>query len=281
MKDYGENERDDNSFVNLEDGKDNSESVNKNSESKRSGHSKYSVLPRTIGGFLIKSMEEVVEGGPNYGYTWMGASSGLPLRSLNPKENLGLIDEFYVFERSRPRPKGQKRLGKGVVDSWNVAPVNKKNVIRNFMGKLKFLKDRIRSWLFIHRSNSRGEIYFLKEELRSCDEVNNIHVQENCSNAKIKWAIEGDEKCEVFMDGSGKLLSPQEGQDSSCLSPWFGSLINRPLLLGVMAIFRGSSGACRGFLYLLNLSSVGSLMAKVRRSTESSWAIRLGKLLQR
>ncbi|GKD84512.1 hypothetical protein Tco_1355666, partial [Tanacetum coccineum] len=34
IKDYGENERDDNSFVNLEDGKDNSESVNKNSESK-------------------------------------------------------------------------------------------------------------------------------------------------------------------------------------------------------------------------------------------------------
>ncbi|GKB50549.1 RNA-directed DNA polymerase, eukaryota, partial [Tanacetum coccineum] len=58
-----------------------------------------------------------------------------------------------------------------VRDSWNVAPVNKKNDIRNFMGKLKFLKDRIRSWLSIHRSNSRGEIYFLKEELRSCDEV--------------------------------------------------------------------------------------------------------------
>ncbi|GKF43394.1 hypothetical protein Tco_0129946, partial [Tanacetum coccineum] len=42
-----------------------------------------------------------------------------------------------------------------VRDSWNVAPVNKKNAIRNFMGKLKFLKDRIRSWLSIYRSNSR------------------------------------------------------------------------------------------------------------------------------
>ncbi|GJW65228.1 hypothetical protein Tco_0117112 [Tanacetum coccineum] len=42
--------------------------------------------------------------------TWMGASR-ISLRSLNPKENLGLIDEFYVFERSRPRPKGQK-IGK-------------------------------------------------------------------------------------------------------------------------------------------------------------------------
>ncbi|GJX86779.1 RNA-directed DNA polymerase, eukaryota [Tanacetum coccineum] len=69
-----------------------------------------------------------------------------------------------------------------VRDSWNVAPVNKKNAIRNFMGKLKFLKDRIRSWLSIHRSNSRGEIYFLKEELRSCDEVID---KGDCSNEVV------------------------------------------------------------------------------------------------
>ncbi|GJV42889.1 RNA-directed DNA polymerase, eukaryota [Tanacetum coccineum] len=69
-----------------------------------------------------------------------------------------------------------------IKDSWNVAPVNKKNAIRNFMGKLKFLKDRIRSWLSIHRSNSRGEIYFLKEELRSCDEVID---KGDCSNEVV------------------------------------------------------------------------------------------------
>ncbi|GKD51167.1 hypothetical protein Tco_1280143 [Tanacetum coccineum] len=90
------------------------------------------------------------------------------------------------------------------------------------MGKLKFLKDRIRSWLSIHRSNSRGEIYFLKEELRSCDEVidkgdcsnevvhkrteilnkihqvNNIQASEIAQKAKIKWAIEGDENVKFF-----------------------------------------------------------------------------------
>ncbi|GJV96872.1 RNA-directed DNA polymerase, eukaryota, reverse transcriptase zinc-binding domain protein [Tanacetum coccineum] len=111
---------------------------------------------------------------------------------------------------------------KMVRDSWNVAPVNKKNAIRNFMGKLKFLKDRIRSWLSIHRSNSRGEMYFLKEELRSCDEVidkgdcsnevvhkrteilnkihqeNNIQASEIAQKAKIKWAIEGDENVKFF-----------------------------------------------------------------------------------
>ncbi|GJS10400.1 hypothetical protein Tco_0367196 [Tanacetum coccineum] len=71
MKDYRENERDDNSFVNLDDGKDNSESVNKNSESKRSGHSKYSVLPRT-GGFILNLMEEVVKVGQTMGYNMDG-----------------------------------------------------------------------------------------------------------------------------------------------------------------------------------------------------------------
>ncbi|GJU58093.1 hypothetical protein Tco_1235859 [Tanacetum coccineum] len=71
QKDYGENERDDNSFVNLEDGKDNSESVNKNSESKRSGHSKYSVLPRT-GGSILNLMEEVVKVGQTMGYNMDG-----------------------------------------------------------------------------------------------------------------------------------------------------------------------------------------------------------------
>ncbi|GKA91127.1 RNA-directed DNA polymerase, eukaryota [Tanacetum coccineum] len=81
MKDYGENERDDNSFVNL-------------------------MMVR----YLLSLWAKL------WVITWMGASR-ISLRSLNPKENLGLIDEFYVFERSRPRPKGQKRLGKGVVDS--------------------------------------------------------------------------------------------------------------------------------------------------------------------
>ncbi|GKB75392.1 hypothetical protein Tco_0942287 [Tanacetum coccineum] len=89
MKDYGENERDDNSFVNLDDGKDNSESVNKNSESERSGHSKYS--------------------------------------SSSREQELRKVDGFDKLVR----------------DSWNVAPVNKKNVIRNFMGKLKFSKETV------------------------------------------------------------------------------------------------------------------------------------------
>ncbi|GJZ63683.1 RNA-directed DNA polymerase, eukaryota [Tanacetum coccineum] len=424
LKDYGENDRDDNSFVNLEDGKDNSESVNSYSESKLLGHSMYSVLPRT-GGSILNLMEEVVKVGQTMGYnmdgcikditeiiesqgefgvnfvglqeTKMGSidlssvrscwgnfnfdyvhsdsvgnsggilciwdpnsfrrssftrsdyfvivrgvwlKSGIDLMIVvvyAPQEakekrmlwdylahvsnqwvgklvmmgdfnevryksdrygsnfnahdaeifnsfiyNAGLdevplggsaytwclksaskmskLDRFFVSENllsmcpnitaitlerfisdHRPILLREVRYDYGPIpfrfyrywlevdgfdklvrDSWNVAPVNKKNAIRNFMGKLKFLKDRIRSWLSIHRSNSRGEIYFLKEELRSCDEVidkgdcsnevvhkrteilnkihqvNNIQASEIAQKAKIKWAIEGDENVKFF-----------------------------------------------------------------------------------
>nr|GEZ65711.1 RNA-directed DNA polymerase, eukaryota [Tanacetum cinerariifolium] len=109
-----------------------------------------------------------------------------------------------------------------VRDSWNVAPVNKRNAIRNFICKLKFLKERIQSWVSIHRMNLRGEISLFKEELRSCDEiidkgecsrevvhkrseilnkihqVNNIQASKIAQKAKIKWAVEGDENVKFF-----------------------------------------------------------------------------------
>ncbi|GJX20046.1 nucleotide-binding alpha-beta plait domain-containing protein [Tanacetum coccineum] len=216
MKDYGENERDDNSFVNLEDGKDNSESVNKNSESKRSGHSKYSVLPRT-GGSILNLMEEVVKVGQTMGYNMDGCIKditeiiesqgefgcevllGYDLRSYS--FSISIVTTSTHNQPSRLEVDGFDKL---VRDSWNVAPVNKKNAIQNFIGKLKFLKDHIRSWLSIHRSNSRGEIYFLKEELRSFDEVNNIQASEIAQKAKIKWAIEGDENVKFFSWGMTK-----------------------------------------------------------------------------
>ncbi|GKG12782.1 hypothetical protein Tco_0347019 [Tanacetum coccineum] len=98
-----------------------------------------------------------------------------------------------------------------VRESWEAAPGNKDNAIRSFMGKLKFLKDRIRVWLSIHKANSRSDTDILKEELRLCDELidkgmgssevvqnrleilNKIHqVQKNQASeisqkAKIKW----------------------------------------------------------------------------------------------
>ncbi|GJT23320.1 hypothetical protein Tco_0893257 [Tanacetum coccineum] len=207
MKDYGENERDDNSFVNLVDGKDNSESVNKNSESKRSGQSKYSVLPRT-GGSILNLMEEVMK--------------------LE-------VDGFDKLVR----------------DSWNVAPVNKKNAIRNFMGKLKFLKDRIRSRLSIYRSNSRGEIYFFKKELRSCDEVNNIQASEIAQKAKIKWAIDGDENVKFFHG----MLNKKRNQSNIRGIMVNGMWVDDPVLV-TRYFYKRVKGLC-GIAALISLRIMG------------------------
>ncbi|GJZ16403.1 RNA-directed DNA polymerase, eukaryota, partial [Tanacetum coccineum] len=111
---------------------------------------------------------------------------------------------------------------KMVRDSWVAAPGHENNAIRRFMGKLKFLKDCIRTWSSDYKTKSRCETHVLKEELRVCDEkidkgmgstdvvqnrmeiLNKINqVQKNQSSeisqkAKIKWAIEGDENVKFF-----------------------------------------------------------------------------------
>nr|GEY69014.1 nucleotide-binding alpha-beta plait domain-containing protein [Tanacetum cinerariifolium] len=71
LKIFGENERGDYSSVKLDDDKDKSDSVNKKSESKRSGCPKYPVLTRT-GGSILNLMEEVVKVGQTMGYNMDG-----------------------------------------------------------------------------------------------------------------------------------------------------------------------------------------------------------------
>nr|GEV23058.1 reverse transcriptase domain-containing protein [Tanacetum cinerariifolium] len=70
-KNFGENKRGDYSSVNPDDDKDNSDLVNKKSESKRSGCPKYPVLTRT-GGSILNLMEEVVKVGQTMGYNMDG-----------------------------------------------------------------------------------------------------------------------------------------------------------------------------------------------------------------
>ncbi|GKG26735.1 hypothetical protein Tco_0402438, partial [Tanacetum coccineum] len=68
---HTENERGDNSFMNNEDDKDNSGSVNKNSECNNSGYFKSSDRPRS-GGSILNLMEEVVKVGQTMGYNMDG-----------------------------------------------------------------------------------------------------------------------------------------------------------------------------------------------------------------
>nr|GEW23231.1 RNA-directed DNA polymerase, eukaryota [Tanacetum cinerariifolium] len=79
---------------------------------------------------------------------------------------------------------------KMVRDSWEAAPGNKDNGIRNFMGKLKFLKERIRIWLSMHKANSRCETSILKVELRVCDEtIDKEELEQMITKEEVKRAV--------------------------------------------------------------------------------------------
>ncbi|GKD41017.1 hypothetical protein Tco_1261224, partial [Tanacetum coccineum] len=111
---------------------------------------------------------------------------------------------------------------KRVIDSWNGAPGDGSNAIRNFLCKLKFLKLRIRGWYADHRNNTKGVFVKFKEELRVLDEAidkgngsdeivtkrlevlnklqhaSKVQASEVAQKAKIKWSVEGDENMKFF-----------------------------------------------------------------------------------
>nr|GEZ50023.1 RNA-directed DNA polymerase, eukaryota, reverse transcriptase zinc-binding domain protein [Tanacetum cinerariifolium] len=62
-------------------------------------------------------------------------------------------------------------FSKLVNDSWNEAPVDISNGIRNFMKKLHYLKNKIREWNYANKSSSVNEMTKLKKELHIIDEV--------------------------------------------------------------------------------------------------------------
>nr|GFA33446.1 RNA-directed DNA polymerase, eukaryota, reverse transcriptase zinc-binding domain protein [Tanacetum cinerariifolium] len=113
-------------------------------------------------------------------------------------------------------------FSKLVNDSWNEAPVDISNGIRNFMKKLHYLKNKIREWNYANKSSSVNEMTKLKKELHILDEVidngkgseaiiskrlevidsiqriNQRSSAELAQKAKIQWSVEGDENSKFF-----------------------------------------------------------------------------------
>ncbi|GJR44939.1 RNA-directed DNA polymerase, eukaryota [Tanacetum coccineum] len=111
---------------------------------------------------------------------------------------------------------------KYVTEQWNIAPVIESNGLSNLMGKLKFIKTRIREWLKCNNPCNSGVIVQHKEDLRLIDEVidngkgsdtvvakrmevlnelqriEKLHAMDMAQKAKIKWSIEGDENSRFF-----------------------------------------------------------------------------------
>ena len=109
-----------------------------------------------------------------------------------------------------------------VADSWKEVIVTVHNPYSKFMHKLKYLKERIRTWYSKYKENSRSRKNVLKAELNDIDVVidkgdgTDVEVQrrhdvirllqemekiadiEVAQKAKIKWAIEGDENSKYY-----------------------------------------------------------------------------------
>ncbi|GJX28423.1 RNA-directed DNA polymerase, eukaryota [Tanacetum coccineum] len=104
-----------------------------------------------------------------------------------------------------------------VADSWMEYPNNEACGMLNFMGKLKFLKSKIRIWNKLNMVNRNQVKDQLKSDLEAVENmidsgngneevvskrmdlvknlqhINNLKSMEMAQKAKVKWAVEGDE----------------------------------------------------------------------------------------
>nr|GEV41620.1 RNA-directed DNA polymerase, eukaryota [Tanacetum cinerariifolium] len=113
-------------------------------------------------------------------------------------------------------------FNKMVEGAWKEYPGKESNAIRYFMGKLKYLKGKIREWNVTSRSSVTTAKAQYKNDLVSIDDIidrgdgddevigkrvyiinklhdiDNIQSMEMAQKTKIRWAVEGDENSSFF-----------------------------------------------------------------------------------
>nr|GEU84055.1 putative RNA-directed DNA polymerase, eukaryota, reverse transcriptase zinc-binding domain protein [Tanacetum cinerariifolium] len=113
-------------------------------------------------------------------------------------------------------------FNKMVEDTWKEYPGVESNAIRYLMGKLKYLKSKIRVWNITSRSSVNNAKMQYKSDLDAIDEIidsgngdeiatnkrveiinkllgiDHLQSMEAAQKAKIKWAVEGDENSSFF-----------------------------------------------------------------------------------
>ncbi|GKE98699.1 hypothetical protein Tco_0022050, partial [Tanacetum coccineum] len=111
---------------------------------------------------------------------------------------------------------------KFVEDTWKDCPNNDSNAMLNLMGKLKFLKTKIRVWYksymvnrkqakeqfktdleavdaMIDSGNGNEEIVVKRMDLvKNLQQINNLNSLEMAQKANVRWAVEGDENSSFF-----------------------------------------------------------------------------------
>nr|GEX42556.1 nucleotide-binding alpha-beta plait domain-containing protein [Tanacetum cinerariifolium] len=194
---YGENKRGDNLFVNLEVGKDNSDSVNKNSESTCSGRFKESKMPR-MGRFYFKPYGGCCEGidilivvvyAPQEAKEKRMLWDYLSHVSSQWDGKIVMMGDFNEVRYKSDRFGSNFNAHDAEIFNSFIYNAGLEEVPLG--GNIGWKLMDLISWLeILGMMNLRGDISLFKEELRSCDEV--------IDKAKIKWAVEGDENMKFF-----------------------------------------------------------------------------------
>ncbi|GJW71742.1 RNA-directed DNA polymerase, eukaryota [Tanacetum coccineum] len=114
------------------------------------------------------------------------------------------------------------RFSKIVEDAWRECPRDESNAMINMMGKLKYLKTKIREWnktnmlcvknvkakykvdledveAIIDNGNGNEEVVNKRAEIvNNLQSIDKLHSLETAQKVKVKWSVEGDENSSFF-----------------------------------------------------------------------------------
>ncbi|GJV40575.1 RNA-directed DNA polymerase, eukaryota, reverse transcriptase zinc-binding domain protein [Tanacetum coccineum] len=199
-------------------------------ESVGSGHFQQSEIPRS-GGSLLNVMDELIRVGQTMGYKMEGCIKNV--EEIVERQGVDEVD-FLSLQETKMEDINlfdiKKCWGNFVFDyvfsesngfSGGEVPIFSSNAMVNLMQKLKFTKNKIRTWnrtrqsitnrkralqkelgkldMIIDNGKATEENLLHRMEVcNSIQELDKLHNMEVAQKAKVKWAVEGDENSKFY-----------------------------------------------------------------------------------
>ncbi|GJY19479.1 hypothetical protein Tco_0390970 [Tanacetum coccineum] len=207
-------------------------------DSVRSRHFKKYEIPRT-GGSILSLLDELVKVGQVMGYNMDGCNATISdyfvmvrgvwrltgqdllmiaVYAPHDFKDKQLLWDYLTYEIGKW--KGEVVIigfTKIVEDAWRECPRDESNAMINMMGKLKYLKTKIREWnktnmlcvknvkakykvdledveAIIDNGNGNEEVVNKRAEIvNNLQSIDKLHSLETTQKVKVKWSVEGDE----------------------------------------------------------------------------------------